>query len=294
MASDRTATLFMRTGALLACLALTPSASANIFGPDDRRLIATDDNLSAVGLIVCDDTTRRPTATLIKTNGSGDSQIIISVAHAFLSRQNKPLAPCAFWPQGRPQDATPIAFTLLGTGEPIGNWNDDWAVALLARPLPARYQALETLTLSGTDANEARASGARFSLAGHNGESGPMMVSTDCGPMRKINADINRFDERAYNHDCDMMPGWSGGPLMLERDGKRYVIAVNATELNALVTRAGETYDGAYNANTAVRIDGAFLDAITRLARDPHFARTGPGPATCRIHMPAPIESRRC
>lgn len=294
MASDQTATLLMRTGALLACFALTPSASANIFGTDDRRLITPDDNLSSVGLIVCDGTTRRPTATLVKSDGSGDNKIIISVAHAFLSRQNKPLSRCAFWPEGQAQDATPIAFTLLGTGEPIGNWNEDWAVALLARPLPARYRALEIQTLSVADANEARASGARFSLAGHNGESGPMMASADCGPMRKINADINRFDERAYNHDCDMMPGWSGGPLMLERDGQRYVIAVNATELNALVTRAGEAYDGAYNANTAVRIDGAFLHAITSLARDPRFARTGPGPATCRIHMPDPIESRRC
>src|SRR3546814_20183569 len=80
------------------------------------------------------------------------------------------------------------------------------------------------------EADALRASGAKFLLAGHNGEIGPLMVSNHCGPMPKKDADINRFDDRAFNHDCDMMPGWSGGPLMVELNGQPFVIAVNATE----------------------------------------------------------------
>lgn len=267
MASDRTAMFSMRGSLLLACLTVTP-ASANIFGPDNRRLITSDDHLSAVGLIVCEGTTRRPTATLITVNKSRTSDLIISVAHAFLTREDKPLTSCAFWPEGRAEAATPVTVSHLGTKSPTHDWNNDWSVARLARPLPARYDPLNILNLSNEDALAARDQGLAFSLAGHNGETGPMMLADQCGPRPKVNADINRFDARAYNHDCDMMPGWSGGPLMLMRDHIRYVTAVNATELNALVTIAGEAYDGAYNANTAVRIDGTFLDTIKRLARE--------------------------
>jgi len=258
----------IRASLLLACLALAPPAQANIFGTDNRRLITPADHLSAVGLIVCEGTTRRPTATLISVNNRRTSDLIISVAHAFLTRENKPLTSCAFWPEGQADAAVPVVLSILGTHKPTSDWNNDWSVARLTHALPARYQPLSVLNLSNDEALTARAEGEKFMLAGHNGETGPMMLADQCGPRPKINADINRFDPRAYNHDCDMMPGWSGGPFMLTRGHIRYVTAVNATELNALVTRAGEAYDGAYNANTAVRIDGTFLDTINRFARE--------------------------
>lgn len=283
------------------CLALalpvviSPVAAwANIFGTDDRRLITEADGLSAVGLIVCEGTTRRPTATLLSADNSRPHNLIISVAHSFLGLGNVPLGPCAFWPGGEATDATPITFAMLGTATPVGDWNQDWAVALLAHPLPATYQPLHPEVLSVTAADAARARGMSFMLAGHNGETGPMMWSGRCGPVPKRNADINRFDNRAFNHDCDMMPGWSGGPLMLQREGQRYVIAVNATELNALVTVAGEAYNGAYNANTAVRIDGPFLEAITLLTRTGAPVPTSPGVTLCHVWLPDKATHRPC
>jgi protease YdgD len=275
-------------------LALSPLARANIFGADDRRLLTDADNLSAVGLVVCAGTTRRPTATLIASQGTHRRDVIVTVAHAFLDREDRPLAPCAFWPGGREADATPVAFTLLGTAAPATAWNDDWAVAVLARGLPAKYRPLEPLIMFPDEADALRAGGTKFLLAGHNGEIGPLMLTDHCGPMPKKDADINRFDARAFNHDCDMMPGWSGGPLIAELNGRRFVVAVNSTELNALVTRAGETYSGAYNANTAVRVDGPFYDAILRLSREGNPLRPLIGKATCRVWMPDPIEPRRC
>jgi protease YdgD len=267
---------------------------ANIFGTDDRRLITKADGLSAVGLIVCEGTTRRPTATLVSPDTDGSRQVIISVAHSFLTNDNRPLGPCSYWPEGRPENAVRIAHALLGTGRPAGDWNEDWAVATLAHALPATYHPLRTLVMSVTDADAARASGVSFLLAGHNGETGPMMWSGHCGPVPKRNADINRFDDRAFNHDCDMMPGWSGGPLILQREGQRYVIAVNATELNALVTVAGEAYNGVYNANTAVRIDGAFLAAIKKMSTGVTLARSGEHSTLCQISQPPPLAPRPC
>jgi protease YdgD len=277
-------------------LALWPTAlvRANIFGTDDRRLLTDADNLSAVGLIACAGTTRRPTAALVAPQGSRRRDVIVTVAHAFLGNDDRPLAPCEFWPGGMPADATRVAYTLLGTAAPDTAWNADWAVAVLARDLPAKYRPLEPLIMFPEEADELRARGVKFLLAGHNGESGPLMVSENCGPMRKRNADINRFDARAFNHDCDMMPGWSGGPLMVELNGRPFVVAVNATELNALVTRAGEAYNGVYNANTAVRIDGAFFDAIARLSRNGIPQRPLVGKAACRVWMPEPVAPRAC
>ncbi len=294
MTSVRTANLLIRTGIFLACLSLTISARANIFGTDDRRLITPADGLSAVGLIVCEGTTRRPTATLLAPDKSRTNRLIISVAHSFLGLYNKPLSPCAFWPEGRADQAIAISSVILGTNKPTGEWNEDWSVALLATAPPAAYRPLRPLVLTVAEANAARARGAPFLLAGHNGETGPMMWSGLCGPVAKINADINRFDDRAFNHDCDMMPGWSGGPLTLQREGQRYVIAVNATELNALVTRVGERYNGSYNANTAVRIDGHFLDAITHMARAPMPAPVADGIMACRVWTQPPEAPKPC
>lgn len=285
---------WIAVGAVALALLYASYAHANIFGKDDRRLLTDADKLSAVGLIVCKDTTRRPTAALVAPHGSHRRDIIITVAHAFLSRDDKRLAPCEFWPGGHDDDATPIAFTLLGTARPDDAWNEDWAVAMLVRNAPQKYQPLEPLVMRPEEADALREDGAKFLLAGHNGEIGPLMVSEHCGPMRKVNADINRFDARAFNHDCDMMPGWSGGPLMIEINGQPFVIAVNATELNALVTQVGETYSGIYNANTAVRIDGPFFDAILRLARNGYPERPFAGKSTCVVWMPDPIEPKRC
>ncbi len=287
------------TAVLAACLltAVPGPAPANVFGEDDRRLLTETDGLSAVGLVVCEGTTRRPTAVLVRPGGADPGRhfdIVVTVAHAFLGHDDEPLAQCAFWPGGEETDAAPIVFVAYGTLRPPADWGADWAVAVLDRRLAPRYRPLETRVMSQEEALEMRTAGKTFLLAGHNGEIGPLMISDRCGPMRKGSGDANLFDGRVFNHDCDMMPGWSGGPMIAEIDGRPYVVAVNATELNAVATQFGAPYDGRFTANTAVRIDGAFWETIHRLSRSgppERLAATGPA---CGPEMAGPTPREPC
>ncbi|MAU59725.1 hypothetical protein [Parvibaculum sp.] len=260
----------LAAGLLLpAILFLTPSPStANIFGPDDRRDITLADNLSGIGTIVCEGTTRRPTAALVTLEGASPGiDVIATVAHAFLGSNEQRLTSCEFWPGGNPSLSARIAFLETGTLNPEGNWHNDWAVAVLDRRLPEELSRLVPRVLDEREAELKRRYHAHFLLAGHNGERGPLQVSEKCGPVAKKSSDLNRFDARVFNHDCDMMPGWSGGPLVLRENGTDYLVAVNSTEVNAITHISGRPYNGRMNPNTAVRVDGRFNEALERLLK---------------------------
>ncbi|MDO9126313.1 MAG: hypothetical protein Q7U42_05545, partial [Parvibaculum sp.] len=81
-----------------------------------------------------------------------------------------------------------------------------------------------------------------------------------------------------FNHDCDMMPGWSGGPLILREGGASYLVAVNSTEVNAITHISGRPYNGRMNPNTAVRLDGRFLATVENLLR-----AGAPGTVKCLV-----------
>ena len=252
--------------AALSC-ASTPS-EANIFGRDDRRGITPGDGLSGVGTIVCEGTTRRPTAALVALEApSSRADVIATVAHAFVGSNGQRLSACEFWPGADPALASRIVYLETGTLSPEGNWHNDWAVAVLDRRLPENLSRLRPRVLSERQAEMKRVRHAHFLLAGHNGERGPLQVSERCGPVAKVNSDLNRFDRRVFNHDCDMMPGWSGGPLILREDGVDYLVAVNSTEVNAITHISGRPYNGRMNPNTAVRVDGRFHETLERLLK---------------------------
>ncbi|ABS63821.1 hypothetical protein Plav_2207 [Parvibaculum lavamentivorans DS-1] len=266
--------------ALLASM-LTDAATANIFGDDDRRDIVAADDLSGVGTIVCEGTTRRPTASLVALPAIAPSpyyDVIATVAHAFVGSNGQLLQRCAFWPQADPALAAEIVFLETGTLSPYGNWHNDWAVAVLDRRLPETYSRLIPRVLDEAGAQKMRNGRARFLLAGHNGERGPLQVSENCGPVPKLGSHLNRFDPRVFNHDCDMMPGWSGGPLILRDGGASYLVAVNSTEVNAITHIAGRPYNGRMNPNTAVRLDGRFLATVENLLR-----AGAPGTVKCLV-----------
>lgn len=256
--------------ALLGLLVASGVSRANIFGDDDRRNIAAADGLSGVGTIVCEGTTRRPTGSLVALPGKHLTprfDVIVTVSHAFVASNGEFLTECAFWPGADPALAADIVFLKTGTLSPYGNWHNDWAVAVLERRLPEHLDRLVPLTLGEAEAYRKRAENAAFILAGHNGERGPLQVSGGCGPMPKHFSDINGFDTRVFNHDCDMMPGWSGGPLILQEGGVGYLVAVNSTEVNAITHIAGRPYNGRMNPNTAVRVDGPFRNVIDNLLK---------------------------
>jgi hypothetical protein len=261
----------------LTLVVATAGAQANVFGIDDRRDIFPEDNLSGVGIIVCEGTTRRPTGALVTSPSLPSNrsyEVVVSVAHAFLGSHGRRLPVCEFWPQANAALAVKIAFLETGTLNPYSNWHNDWAVAVLDRRLPDDYSRLTPRVLDEEDAETLRDANASFLLAGHNGERGPLQVSTKCGPVAKHGSHLNRFDPRVFNHDCDMMPGWSGGPLILREKDESYLVAVNSTEINAITHIYGSPYNGRMNPNTAVRVDGRFLRTIHNL-----IETGGPGPS---------------
>ncbi|MDP1628899.1 serine protease [Parvibaculum sp.] len=268
-------------GLFLLTLMLVGPAHANIFGHDDRRDILPGDGLSGVGTIVCEGTTRRPTASLVTLPGGSPSpyyDVIATVAHAFIGSNGQLLRQCEFWPQADAALAAKIVFLETGTLSPYGNWHNDWAVAILERRLPENFSRLLPRVVDEAEAYELRTRKARFLLAGHNGERGPLQVSENCGPVPKLGSHLNRFDPRVFNHDCDMMPGWSGGPLILREGGASYLVAVNSTEVNAITHISGRPYNGRMNPNTAVRLDGRFLATVENLLR-----AGAPGTVKCLV-----------
>lgn len=256
-------------GLLILLLVPAPSAS-NIFGNDDRRDIRPDDGMSGVGTIVCEGTTRRPVGALIadpERHVAPRFDVIVTVAHAFVGPGGSFLTDCEFHVGADPARAARIVFLKTGAVKLYRNWHNDWAVAVLDRRLPEELDRLVPRVLAEAEANALRANGATFLLAGHNGERGPLQVSDRCGPMPKRFSDLNGFDMRVFNHDCDMMPGWSGGPLVLRENGVSYLVAVNSTQLNAITHISGRPYNGRMNPNTAVRVDGPFRDVIEQVLR---------------------------
>lgn len=261
----------------------------NVFETDDRRPVTQEDQLDFVGVIACQNTGRLPTASLIALPDryrERTFEILLTVAHAFYTPQGKMWNDCHFQKEGEPTKAAPITGLIVGTTTPGQGWSEDWAVARIgtrmtdheptpqltsshpnlphaprlssARPSPAIVRFEELMAM--------RRTGGTVLLVGHNGEQMPLLLSSDCGPRRKTSGHYNLQDNRVFNHDCDMMAGWSGGPLLLRHQGKTLLIGINATEYNSVVHQQGWPFDGRFNPNTAIRINQEILKAIETLA----------------------------
>lgn len=250
-------------------------AHANVFGLDDRRPLSPDDGISAAGTIVCEGTTRRPSAALVTLPGMDPERrfdLVITVAHTFRGRHDAYYENCQFEAYDARIAPAPIVRVLLGTETPHRQWSHDWAVAVLDRRISSKLTPLIPRVVRESELDALKAAGAHFALVGHEGERGPLSISSDCGPRLKQRSDFRPFDRDTFHHDCDMGPGWSGGPLVMLLDGEAYVIAVNATSVNGIVSVEGDAYDGSFNPNTAVRLDGRFFAALRRLALPMHAA----------------------
>ncbi len=239
---------------------------ANVFEIDDRRLITPDDQMGFVGVIACADTKRIPTASLITTpdaNPARRHEVITTVAHAFYTKDGDRWQDCSFLPEGDPTRALPITYVTTGTSTPGKGWNDDWAVAVVQGRVSIDMPMPLSVDLAAIE--DHRTAGAFIQLAGHNGERLPMLMSENCGPRHKRSGSHNFGDTRVFNHDCDMISGWSGGPLLLRTPTDVFTIAVNSTRFNPVVHQTGFPFDDRFNPNTAIRVDNDFLAVIKRL-----------------------------
>ena len=242
-------------------------ASANVFGDDDRRPLLASDGYDAVGQIACEGSTRLPVGTLIDhpaLPADRTHDLIITVAHAFAG-SGEVETQCSFLPAGNAKAAVPILRVALGTLDPRRAWHHDWAVAVIGGRLSSSYGALPLRTIGQEDLPALSRAGATYALVGKNGERPRMLISENCRPIPKLHWHHGYFNPAEFNHDCDMIAGWSGGPLVLIERGRRYVVAVNATELNGIIHRHGQPFHPRMFANTAIRMDGDFLAAVERL-----------------------------
>ncbi len=256
--------------ALSLALAASP-AGANVFGTDDRRPLLPEDDYGAIGQIACENSTRLPVGTVIdhpSLSPDRDFELVISVAHAFLGPRNRMHTRCEFRPGGDAEAARPVLRVSLGTLAPGRAWHHDWAVAMIARDPDAALAALPLRTITQADIVPLKRSGARYVLVGKNGERPRMLISENCGPVPKLHWHHGYFTDAEFNHDCDMIAGWSGGPLVLVRGERRHVVAVNATELNSFVHKEGDPWNARTFPNTAIRIDGDFKETIDRMAAE--------------------------
>lgn len=257
------------TAAAAALLLPSFPSIANVFEVDDRRLITPDDQMGFVGVIACANTKRIPTASLITTPDASphrQHEVITTVAHAFFTKDGDRWQDCSFLPEGDPTRALPITHVMVGTSTPGKGWNDDWAVAVVEGRISTETPLPMPLSVDLKALEEHRTKGARIQLAGHNGERLPMLMSENCGPRYKRSGSHNFGDTRVFNHDCDMISGWSGGPLLLRTPSDVFTIGVNSTRFNPVVHQTGFPFDDRFNPNTAIRVDNEFLATIERLS----------------------------
>jgi len=100
---------------------------------------------------------------------------------------------------------------------------DDWALVELKDPIGARAGTLGWQVLDGDGLARAFKDGATVALAGYPGLRDQVLsVDKTCGQ-----ANVRPFGD-LLAHRCAMMYGDSGGPLLLLKDGKASIIAVNS------------------------------------------------------------------
>ncbi len=256
----------------IACIAFSASSShANVFEVDDRRLITPDDQMGFVGVVACADTLRIPTASLITTSSANPNrhhEVITTVAHAFFTKEGERWQDCSFLPEGDASRALPITYVATGTSTPGRGWNDDWAVAVVEGRVSTSVPIPTPLSVTLAEIEEHLIAGANIQLAGHNGERLPMLISENCRPRHKRSGSHNFGDARVFNHDCDMMSGWSGGPLLLKTPDAIHTIAVNSTRFNPVVHQTGFPFDDRFNPNTAIRVANEFHTTIRKLVTE--------------------------
>jgi len=272
---DTVANTLLACGVGTAALLLPSLVSANVFDSDDRRPLLPEDGFSSVGQISCADSTRLPVGTIISHDALPDDrdyELVVTVAHTFRGRGGSMESRCDFLPAGDAKAATPLLHVALGTLSPGRAFHHDWAIAIVSGRLSDTYGALPLTTLQHEDLEPLQQAGARYALIGKNGERPQMLISENCAPVPKLHWHHGYFSDGELNHNCDMIPGWSGGPLVMTFNGERNIVGINATELNGIIHKVGDPYHPRMFANTAIRYDGEFMATLERLARTPFNA----------------------
>ncbi len=166
---------------------------------------------------------------------------------------------------------------------PNGDVSDDWAFVVLDQPIGAETGTIPVLELGDGDLDLTVYYQTAVTQAGYSADR-PESLTGHAG-CRLLAA----YPGHWIDHDCDIVPGDSGSPLMVERDGRLHVFAVaTAMQCTSDGTRAGNSaVDARAFAQTYRQLSGNNERVAVRIATPGGSNRTeergGGGPRIVRI-----------
>jgi V8-like Glu-specific endopeptidase len=238
-----------------------PLRKVSTFEHDNRRDVddSLDECASAVGRIETEDEIGTGSVVL-------NPQIVVTNLHVV--RENGRAADrVLFQLQYRMGAGYPIRGTVVAYGsDAAGQQRKDWAIVVLDAPAPTRPLALGIYS-----ATQLRNLGPVLSLIGYSGDLWDAEVASIAE-----RCSIDGVDSGLFTHNCPMMKGASGGPILAPYNGDWCaMVALNEGALGD--SRAGLHYSRA-TANIAV-MPSEFKDALLEvLAR----VRSGWEPARAK------------
>jgi len=219
------------------------ASKENVIGPDDRVIVKFSNKkklpFSAIGMLENGEG-NECTASLVGPD------LLVTAAHCVLNEKNNYAWPITFHLQyndGAEVDQADAKHVWVGTTQLYdskGNYSDtsnDWALVQINKKLGNTYGWLGTRTLGW---REWVGMESWFMLPGYSSDlNNKMGAALSCS----IREDL--YDQ--YFHDCDMLPGASGGSLISNFGGKDgwQVVAVN------VLSRGDNERPQTYNWGTA-------------------------------------------
>jgi hypothetical protein len=170
----------------------------------------------------------------------------------------------------------------MGKGEPValrifrrGNRQtkkhveDDWMVLKTEVKLSHRDGSLDLSALAERDIQAYLKKGAEILYIGFNAERGEMMVSDNCAVVSKRRGDLYAGNEAALLHDCDILGGGSGGPLIIKYNEKYFVIGIQSVQFQRTADAYEQSLDPRRNPNVATALKGKAIESILEAAQYP-------------------------
>jgi len=254
---------------------------AHVFYPDDRRVIDDNDrspenkSMKSVGLVKCKDAKPNRVITAVMVNGEGDRSIIITTAHTFRDKHGDSYGRCYFYPGGPNGRKVRIVRERVGSENPYHDWNNDWAVGVLEKNIANKYGAnAYGVIRPRKELSEYIRRGAKFFLAGYSSKHGEIRISDNCSVFINDGTGYVKYSkEKRILHNCDLVGGWSGGPLIMIWEHKYYVIGVQSAQIGIPKNHkenkneVKKDIDSREYPNIAVLVGGEFEKAINRLSQ---------------------------
>lgn len=251
-----------RRACAIACaalaLAVVQPATADVVEPDGRATPTAQERaaLNALG-VVYPDGGLGGTAFLV-----GDCDVLVTAKHTVFDRAGRPRADrFLYYPMNGDH-----AIEALLPGSMAGNGSGetaDWVVMRLAEP----DTGCRPLTVAAVGGAEllARAEAGFDSAGFHADLGGELMISRGCTIVAACRDAA--LSSAVFTHDCDTDVGASGSPLFAASPAGVTVFGMH-------IRGHGPGADICSRSNLALRIDGAFHDAIGQMIAAP----AAPGP----------------